>query len=226
MSNEGGRPPARSPEFAPYFEMVVTTSTTREEAVSKLGYAGASLIYRYSKRFGVELPAQWTKRPNLGRQNQRGIPDTIIPTTDGRAWVGGLVQGEGSIKCHYVRPTDTTTLDISTGMTDPVPIFKLSEYYGLSRPAKPRAHKDWNPVWNKNVGGLRALRVLREILPFLVGEKLREAEKALEFFSPYGCRRGHYRAGDIWPPDKFALRKRAVHTGVRDFESHGKNGVG
>src|SRR4029077_4700583 len=68
---------------------------------------------------------------------------------------------------------------------------------------------EWRPQYRKNIAGLRALRVLQEILPFLVGQKLREAQRALEFFGPRGLHRGCYRNGDIWPLNEFPLRTKA-----------------
>lgn len=50
----------------------------------------------------------------------------------------------------------------------------------------------------------------REILPFLIGQKLEEAKRALEFFSPDGYREGKYSAYDVWPDDEFPLRKRGL----------------
>jgi hypothetical protein len=47
----------------------------------------------------------------------------------------------------------------------------------------------WKPIWWTAVGGLRAYHVLQEILPFLLGQKLREAIRALDFFAPDGYRK-------------------------------------
>ncbi|TLY00960.1 MAG: hypothetical protein E6K95_07665, partial [Thaumarchaeota archaeon] len=65
-------------------------------------------------------------------------------------------------------------------------------------------------MWIGAVGGLRAYRVLQEILQFLSGQKLEEARRALEFFALDGYRKGRYGAYDIWPDDEFPLRKRSL----------------
>jgi hypothetical protein len=122
--------------------------------------------------------------------------------------VGGLVQGEGSILSHYVESNDFTTLVLMVSMTDPAPVFGFSDLVGLPRPLKPKpsSNPKYRPKWWRETTGLRALQVLREIQPFLVGEKLREAEKALILFSPTGYRRGCFRAVDVWPPGEFPFR--------------------
>jgi hypothetical protein len=142
--------------------------------------------------------------------NQAGVPEVIISPMVDRAWVGGLNQGEGCTQSHYSRRSDSTTVDISVAMTDFAPVYKFSHIVGLSPPMKPRIRADpkLKPFWRKEFTGLRALRVLREILPFTVGEKAREIERALEFFGPTGTRRGCFRPMEIWPPDEFPLRRR------------------
>jgi hypothetical protein len=200
------RPPFGSPEWLANFEEVVRTSKTTKEAVDRLGYATPSVVYYHLKRFGIERPRVWDERPSLREFMQRKIPVVIIPTTIGRRWVAGLVQGETCIQSIYRKFMDTTYLDLDTAMVDPAPIFRLSEYYQMPPPSAPIRNHDWSPQWRKNVHGLRALRVLMEITPFLLGEKRKKAEKALNFFSPYGNHRGCYRNGDIWPRNEFPLR--------------------
>jgi hypothetical protein len=141
--------------------------------------------------------------------NQGRVPSMVLETEKARAWVGGLIQGEGCIQSHYIKSTDSTTLDIVVSMTDPAPVFKFADLCGLPRPAKPRNRKrDYKPLWAKSISGVRAYRLLRDALPFLDGEKRREAETALVFFDTNGYRRGHFIPVDIWPPGDFLLRRR------------------
>ncbi len=200
------RPPFGSPEWLANFEEIVRTSKTTKEAVARLGYAHPSVIYYHLKKFGIERPRVWDERPSLREFMQRNIPEVIIPTIIARRWVAGLVQGETCIQSIYRKSMDTTYLDLDTAMVDPAPIYKLSEYYQMPPPSAPIRNHDWSPQWRKNVHGLRALRVLTEVTPFLLGGKRKEAEKALDFFSPYGNHRGCYRNGDIWPRNEFPLR--------------------
>src|SRR2546428_2527727 len=100
--------------------------------------------------------------------------------------------------------------DLSVGMTDSAPVFRFSDLVGLTRPSRPkqRANVKLKPLWRKDIAGLRAFRVLHEIQPFLAGERLRGAQKALTFFSPMGYHRGWFRPIDVWPPNEFPLRGR------------------
>jgi hypothetical protein len=144
----------------------------------------------------------------VGLPNQHKVPRIVISTKEGRSWVGGFLQGEGCIQSHYVRASNSTTLELVVGMTDPDSVFKLSDYCGLTRPANARTYNSHKPVWIKSITGVRAIRILGEILPFLVGGKLKEAEKAMNFFGPDGYHRGHFKPIDIWPHDEFPFRKR------------------
>ena len=206
MTCEGTRPPVSSPEFAPHFEMVVRTSKNAREAASRLGYAYSETVRYHMKKLGMQSPREWSRRPHLAFVSQQNIPQVVIPTLEGRRWVGALIQGEGCIQCTYRAYADCTYLNLDTAMVDPAPIFRLSDYYGLPRPAKPAKNHQWKPLWRKNIGGLRALRVLQEILPFLFGEKKSEAQKALAFFSPRGCHRGRFSSPDVWPRSEFPFR--------------------
>ncbi len=202
------RPPFGSPEWLAYFEMIVRTSKTRGEAVSRLGYANPSVIYYHLKKFGVERPPQWNLKPGVSRQRRGRVPDVIIFAAEGRAWVGALTQGEGCIKTHYSKTHDTTSLELGMAMTDSAPIFKFCDLVGTQRPKKPRPRPiGRKPVWSSVVGGLRAYRVLQEILPFLLGQKLDEAKKALDFF-PDGYHDGCFGGYEVWPENEFPLRKR------------------
>jgi hypothetical protein len=200
------RPPFGSPAWLANFEEVVRTSKTREEAMSRLGYASHSTIYYHLERLGIERPRVWNERPWLREFLQRNIPAVIIPTTVGRCWVAGLVQGEGCFQARFRKQVDATYLNLDVSMADPEPIFTFSDYVGLSHPLKPVRNHDWKPNWHKNVSGLRALRVLQEVHPYLLGEKLKEAEKAVTFFTPYGIHSGCFGNLDVWPTSEFHWR--------------------
>jgi hypothetical protein len=200
------RPPLRSPEWLPYFEEVVRTSKLATEAATRMGYRGPGTVRYHMKRLGMAYPQDWSRRPDAAVTMQRKIPEVIIPTVLGRRWVAGLVQGETCIQSIYREFMDTVYLELDTAMVDPAPIAKLSEYFQLPAPTAPIRNHDWRPQWRKTIQGLRALRVLKEITPYLLGDKLREAERALDFFSPFGNHRGCYRNGDIWPRSEFPLR--------------------
>jgi hypothetical protein len=200
------RPPFGSPEWLANFEEIVRTSKRATEAATKLGYRGPGVVRYHMKRLGIPYPREWSQRPVVSLFMQRNIPSVVIPTTVGRCWVAGLVQGEACIQSLYRLATEATYLQLDVSMVDPAPIYELSEYYGLPHSMRATKNHDWRLQWRKNISGLRAFRVLSEILPFLVGQKLREAEKALTFFGPRGIHHGCYRNGDIWPQSEFPLR--------------------
>ncbi|MDV3278249.1 MAG: hypothetical protein LYZ69_07270 [Nitrososphaerales archaeon] len=203
------RPPAWSHKFASYFEDIVKTSKNAREAANRLGYAAPCMIYHHVKRLGIETPEGWLLKPGVRRQRQGMVPEVIMHDAIDRAWSGGLVQGESGIVAHYSKRTDVTSLELRTGMTEEAPIFKLCDCFGVARPQKPRPrHGKLKPIWECVAGGLRAYRVLQELLPFLLGGKLKEAERALEFFAPDGYHKGHFGGYDVWPRDQFPSRSK------------------
>jgi hypothetical protein len=200
------RPSATSPEFRAYLLEIVMTSRGLREAANRMGYRDPKTVHYHMKKFGIKSPPEWARRPHLGLVAQEDIPEIIIPTSEGRCWVGALLQGEGCIQSVYRKISDSTYLEADVAMVDPAAIFKLSEYFGLSRPSKSIKNHQWKQLWRKCISGLRALRVLQETIPFLVGQKLKEAEKAVAFFTPRGHHRGCFRNADIWPQNEFPLR--------------------
>lgn len=203
------RPPFGSPEWLPYFKENIMTSDRATEAAAKMGYRGPGTMRYHMKKFGIPYPRVWSRRPETSLRMQKHIPEVIIPTTVGRCWVAGLVQGEACIQSIYRLINDMTYLQLDVSMVDPAPIYKLSEYYRLPHSMKTTKNHEWRPQYRKNIAGLRALRVLQEILPFLVGQKLAEAKRALTFFGPRGMHHGCSRNGDIWPQNEFPLRTKA-----------------
>jgi len=187
------RSPARSPEFAPYFENVVRTSKTVGEAVHRFGYANSSIIYHHLKRLGIEAPLQWRLKAHVSLKRQERVPTVIMKSPMDRAWSGGMVQGEGGVIAHYSKRVNVTALDVRVEMTDQDPVFRLCDLFGIARPPKSLPKEpNRKPKWACVVGGLRAYRVLQEILPFLFGGKLKEAERALQFFAPGGYHKGRF----------------------------------
>jgi len=154
----------------------------------------------------------WSSQPEAESSERPDMPTVVIGAMEDRSWVGWLAQGEGCTGSHYAKKVNSTAIELSILMTDPAPIVQFSDIVGLPRPAKPKpiqtATPNYKPKWRKSVTGLRALRVLREIQPFLFGEKSREVTRALTFFSRSGYRDGCLRPIEIWPPEEFPLRRR------------------
>jgi len=213
------RPPFGSPEWLPYFLEVVKTSKTRWEAVKRLGYANPSIIDYHLKKFGIERPPQWKLKPGVSRQRRGRVPDVVIKDSGDRKWVAGLALGEGCIKTHYSKKSDVTALELGIGMTTSRVIFRFCDLVGTRHPRRAQPRQEGKPMWYATISGLRAYRVLQEILPFLIDEKLDEANRALEFFAPDGYRKGRYGGYDVWPDAEFPLRKRGLTRYMRSISA-------
>lgn len=157
------------------------------------------------KRFGIPKPAIWEElhRFKTGRLRKLGL-STIIESESSKAYVGIILGTEGGITLGYQRPRGITELRLIVGMTDRPWVAKFSELCGLGPARRIAPHKPgYKEVWQKVVKGLRALIILRDVLPYLMGEKLREAQAAIDFFSPTGYRKGKFRPADVWTPASF-----------------------
>jgi hypothetical protein len=144
------------------------------------------------------------ERP-LPREIEEKVPDVVIPARLDRFWVAGMMQTRrGFIQSRFVRQANATYLEIELAMVDPEPVFVFSEYVGLPHPPGPTKNR-----WRRDVLGLRALRVLEEIRPILLGQRLKEAEKAIDFFAPGGIRPGRIADADVWPPGEFPWRSKS-----------------
>jgi hypothetical protein len=64
-------------------------------------------------------------------------------------------------------------------------VEKFAKLCGLSPPSlRPSRKEGDSDVWHKEVSGLRAPIILRDVRGYPVGEKLAEADKAIDLFSP------------------------------------------
>jgi len=103
-------------------------------------------------------------------------------------------------------------------MTDRPWVAKFSELCGLGLPHHiPPQKSGYKDVWQKTIKGLRALIILKDVLPYLMGEKLREAQAAIDFFSSTGYRKGKFRPADVWTPASFPLQ---VLKSARSLQAH------
>jgi len=131
------------------------------------------------------------------------VPSVIIQSKSDRYWVAGLIStGKSRIRTNYSKRDDCTALEIVVTLMDPAPVEKFSSYVGVAGRLNPRSKNPKRPSWQSVVTGPRAYRVLQEILPILLGEKKKRAEKALEFFAPDGLRQGRFSDCDVWPDEE------------------------
>jgi hypothetical protein len=160
------------------------------------------------KRFGIPKPTIWAEahRFKIGRLRKLGL-STIIESETGKAYVGIVLGTEGGLTVGYQTHRAITELRLIVSMTDRPWVAKFSELCGLGPPRHmPPSKPGYKEVWQKSIKGLRALIVLKDVLPYLMGEKLREAQAAIDFFSPTGYRKGRFRPADVWNPVGFAYR--------------------
>lgn len=94
---------------------------------------------------------------------------------------------------------DTTRVTIDIDMAAESTIKRASEIVGV-KATGPYHRRSWKPIWELRIDGRRAIKVLQEVLPYLEDEKIFRAKKAIEFFGPYGRKRGHYTALQIFGP--------------------------
>ena len=122
-----------------------------------------------------------------------------------------LFGGEGSIAADYNEKYDRTFLVTLLRMSDKEWVDHFSQLVGLPKSGS-RSRGEFKTQWDKTLVGKRALRFLREILPYLYGSKKAEAIRAIEFFSPDGYHKGKHSSVDIWPSSDFPSRKRPLHS--------------
>jgi len=184
-------------------DAVLATSKTPDDAAISLGVS-RSAVYRILKRKGKKPPATWT-----ARVYRSPVPAIIIPREVDRAWVAGLIGGDGSISANYIIRRDETVLLVIVRMTDKEWVSRFAEITQSTPPGfvNRASRRNSKNLWEKSITGIRALRLVQEIMPYLVGGKREEAKRALEFFSPTGYRKGLFRNSEIWPHEKFPLRR-------------------
>ena len=146
----------------------------------------------------------------LGEVIRKKVANVVTPTGTDRFWVAGMIQFKGRIHAQFARQIDATYLSIDVSMTDPAPIFILSDRVGLPRPSEAIKGRGRNPRWQIRIAGLRALRVLQETLPILLGERLKEAKTAVEFFAPDGIHPDRFGDREIWSVSEFPWRVKGL----------------
>jgi hypothetical protein len=185
----------------------VANSKSIYEACTLLA-AHNSSVYKAMRKFEIPKPIIWEEghKFRMGRLRKLKL-STIIESETGKAHVGIILGTEGGMSLGYQSHRAVTELRLIVSMTDRPWIAKFSELCGLGPPRHiPPSKPGYKEVWQKTVKGLRALIVLKDVLPYLMGEKLREAKAAIEFFSPTGYREGRFGPADVWKPVSFPYR--------------------
>lgn len=120
-------------------------------------------------------------------------PENMLAINDGiatRAYLAGLIDGEGSIGIKRRMPTlrnkcasPKYSVSVSVGMTDRAPIDLAADFCKAPERVRSRVRKHgYKTIYEFEVENDRATRFLLEIQPYLVG-KAWQAKVALEFAS-------------------------------------------
>ena len=178
----------------------IAESSNLTEAARKLGIPRHSLYYTRRKLGLISKECKIDPKTEFAYRARPPVPDVVIQTADGRRFVGTLTGTEGCVTCAYCVKADMTELVLVVEMTDRDWIVEFARTVGLSMPPLSGRGVGPNrkPKFRRSPSGRRALRILNEVLPFLYGQRLKEAERALEFFSPSGSVKGRVKAAQIW----------------------------
>ena len=167
----------------PSLDSVLATSISPDDASVSLGIS-RSAVYRVLKRFGKKPPEAWTARMYATlERNKIKVPEIVVTKEVDRAWAAGLIGGDGSISANYIVRRRQTALLVIVRMTNKEWVSRFAEITQSTRPGLLNRKPPEKQMWEKVITGIRALRLLHEITPFLVGGKREEAKRAFEFFS-------------------------------------------
>lgn len=106
-----------------------------------------------------------------------------------------------TIRWHDDTEELDTALVIIVEMTDREWVARFAEAIRVSPPrdkGQVILLPNRRPKFRRGASGLRALRILVEVMPYLYGQKLLEAKRAVEYFSPTGYTEGCHKAAEIW----------------------------
>lgn len=185
-------------------KLAIDGSSSVYEAAQRIG-VWDSAIYKALRRYHRSNPRLWRKSWmfRVGRLRKLGL-HSIIRKREDRIYVADLTGTEGTITCGYDRTVDSTRLKIQVGMTDRPWVAKFARVCGVGHPLRlePKYQRQ-KVVYVSQLSGLRALLVLKDIIPFLMGGKSKEAKRAVKFFSPTGFRKSRFRAMEIWDPSVY-----------------------
>ncbi|MDV3293522.1 MAG: hypothetical protein LYZ70_04565 [Nitrososphaerales archaeon] len=197
---EQPNPSVRHGPFGKEFASIVSGSDSPAIAAAKPGIH-QSTLYRWMNRYSVSSPKAWKGRGlrfMLGAR--KPVPSVVLLDVEARVFVATMIGTEGCITCTYNKRQNQTELVLRIDMTDREWVAKYATTVGLSPPpVEGRYHGEHRRrIFTRNPMGLRALRILKEILPYLYGTKRQEASRAIGFFSPTGYVKGIHRPAEIF----------------------------
>lgn len=105
-------------------------------------------------------------------------------------WCAGFFQGEGYVG---TRKSQNMALDIAiTQYYDRTPLDKFKEYIGGGNVNGPYKNSLTDECFQYRKTGIGAEEILKKIMPYLSGKKLKQAEKALQEIELYRKQRGGF----------------------------------
>lgn len=87
---------------------------------------------------------------------------TTITDAD-KAYIAGFIDGEGTVVIGR-----RWAVQVSVGQVDPRPLQYIAGMYGGHLDAVARNNPRWRDYWRLTVSGTAALRLLRDIEPYLI----------------------------------------------------------
>ncbi len=139
-------------------------------------------------------------RPEASSKKLGEATKTVITSNIERAWLSGLILGEGSITTHFDPSRNRTRATIEIKMTEKAIMQKAASILGVSviGPFYDKRGAGYRPRYEVSVLGTRAVNVLQEILPYLVGVRKERAEVILRRFPRNGTLVGRITASEIF----------------------------
>ncbi len=92
-------------------------------------------------------------------------------------------------------------------MTDKAPVTRFAQIV-IGTPPNIVRRAPRKPMWDKTIGGMRALTVLEEILPFLYGKSVRRLKEPWNSFLQAAITRDCFGIQKYGPRAEFPLRRK------------------
>lgn len=129
------------------------------------------------KLVGIDLDSGNADHPNA-------IPCTHDVAT--RAYIAGIIDGEGHIGIKRKKPTAVNRLKsseysvrVTVCMTDEAPVHRVADFCGVAHQIHLRYRPPNRPIYEIEITRKKAIHLLREIYPYLLGKK-KQADLAFQ----------------------------------------------
>ncbi|MBI3442457.1 MAG: LAGLIDADG family homing endonuclease [Candidatus Sungbacteria bacterium] len=128
-----------------------------------------------------------------------------------RAYLGGIIDGEGSVTLTVKQKGGTRHLTLLVSNTDLPLLCYLRKIIGAGKIISQRTYKSHHrPVYKYSISNRQALSVLEQIRPYLRTYKLKRAKIVLKYYLLMTPRNGKYNDNLRKKREKFVQRFFAV----------------